>query len=1057
MNRRWLYLFATMALLLAGGIAANATRLAAPAAATQAKSLAISAPAGSIASFDNAGSQLPEGTIKHLANGVTVVQESHHDLSPPLRDIPPAAVQPRTEAPENRNPLPLSGKQVNDTIVQRFFGAIAMPTPSLTFEGVDATTSGCGCLPPDTNGDVGPNNYVQTVNTAFEIWDKNGTVIQSARPVNTIFSGFGGACQTHNDGDPTVNYDPIADRWVIAQFTSSAPYNQCVAVSQTGDPTGAYYRYAFIESNTDLYDYPKMGVWPDAYYFTANVFGGGGSFNPIAGAMDRTRMLSGLSATLQLINPGNYYADLLPADVDGSTLPAAGAPAPFMSASGNSTLLHLWKFHVDFINPANSMFIGPTNLAAIPWNPNLCNGSRNCIPQLGVSPNAYLDSLYDHLMNRLAYRNFGDHDALVANESVNVGNNQSGIRWYEIRNPDTNPSIFQQGTYAPDSSSRWMGSIAMDRDSNIAVGYSTSSTTMHPEIRYAGRLATDPPGILGQGETTLIAGAGSQLSTSGRWGDYSDMTVDPSDDCTFWFTQEYYQATSASSWDTRIGRFKFPSCGATTPTPTATGTPPTSTPTATASSTPIPVPSVCANYTVITTTGTLVPGILDITNHCDDCTTYITTPFTINLYDRSFNTAFVSSNGNLEFNSSDSAFGSACLPVPIFSYTISGYWDDLITSGAGQGVFTNVTGIAPNRTYYVEWRAMVLRNNSNINFELVFHEGSTGFSIVYGTNVGTGGINATIGVEKDMSAFTQASCNTNILTAGKEFDFTLPPCPTATATTVPVATNTPTTPPVVTDTPTIPPIATDTPTIPPIATGTPTIPPVATNTPTVAPFDTATATVRPVATATVTACTINFSDVHMSDYFYTPVQYLYCHGIVSGYNDGTFRPYTNTTRSQMVKIVVFGFQKAITTPTGGAYTFTDVTPANPFFSVIETAAADNIVSGYNCGMAPAGPCDSRNRPYFLPYNYVTRGQLAKIDVIAAGWALYNPTTPTFTDVPPNSTFYTVIETAVCHGVISGYSDHTFRPYNNAIRGQIAKIVYLSITNPATTCGGASTP
>ncbi|MGI8588490.1 MAG: S-layer homology domain-containing protein, partial [Chloroflexia bacterium] len=199
-----------------------------------------------------------------------------------------------------------------------------------------------------------------------------------------------------------------------------------------------------------------------------------------------------------------------------------------------------------------------------------------------------------------------------------------------------------------------------------------------------------------------------------------------------------------------------------------------------------------------------------------------------------------------------------------------------------------------------------------------------------------------------------------------------------------------------------------------------------------------------------------FSDVHQSDYFYVPVVYLYCHGVVSGYSDGTFRPYNYTTRSQMVKIVVLGFQKPIVTPAGGAYTFTDVTPSNNFYNVIETAAADGIVSGYTCGIAPAGPCDSQNRPYFLPYNYVTRGQLSKIDVIAAGWALYNPARPSFTDVPRGSTFYTVIETAHCHGVVDGYSDGTFRPYNNATRGQIAKIVYLSITNPPVTCGPGST-
>ncbi|MGI8589103.1 MAG: S-layer homology domain-containing protein [Chloroflexia bacterium] len=281
---------------------------------------------------------------------------------------------------------------------------------------------------------------------------------------------------------------------------------------------------------------------------------------------------------------------------------------------------------------------------------------------------------------------------------------------------------------------------------------------------------------------------------------------------------------------------------------------------------------------------------------------------------------------------------------------------------------------------------------------------------------------------------------------------TTPPANTATATSPPANTATATVPPANTDTPTVPPADTDTPTAPPADTATPTILPVSTASPTTPPISTATATAPPVATATPTACAINFSDVHMSDYFYVPVQYLYCHGVISGYSDGTFRPYNPTTRSQMVKIVVLGFQKPIRTPAGGAYTFTDVPPSNNFYAVIETAAADGIVSGYNCGTAPAGPCDGQHRPYFLPYNNVTRGQLAKIDVIAAGWAIINPATPSFTDVPRGSTFYTVIETAHCHGVVDGYSDGTFRPYNDATRGQISKIVYLSITNPALNCG-----
>jgi S-layer family protein len=270
------------------------------------------------------------------------------------------------------------------------------------------------------------------------------------------------------------------------------------------------------------------------------------------------------------------------------------------------------------------------------------------------------------------------------------------------------------------------------------------------------------------------------------------------------------------------------------------------------------------------------------------------------------------------------------------------------------------------------------------------------------------------------------------------------PSPTATAQ-APSATATPT------NTATsVPPTGTATAVAP---TSTPSVPP-ATATGGVPTATHVAASATPVAgspTATPTLCPITFSDVQATDYFYEPVRYLYCHGVISGYGDNTFRPYNDTTRAQMVKIVVLGFGIAIQTPAAGGYTFHDVPPTAPFFDVIETAAARGIVSGYTCGPGGPGPCDTQNRPYFLPNNPVTRGKLSKIDVIAAGWAQINPSTPTFTDVPANSTFYTVIETAVCHGVVSGYADHTFHPFANATRGQISKIVYLSITGPVGAC------
>jgi hypothetical protein len=1002
--KRWRYLIPLLVLLLMIAAAAYALNRSAAASALPANT----APER-VAAVDTAA--LKPGELKQLPNGVIVGRDVKHDISSPLRDIPPAPASALHEGPENPQ-LPFHpSPRVADPVVQRFFGPLAMPTPILSFEGISAAISACGCLPPDTNGEAGPNHYIQTVNAAFEIWDKNGNVVQSSRQIKTLWTGFGGICEARNDGDPIVNYDQLADRWLISQFAvpnapTSGPSDQCFAVSATGDPTGQWYRYDFHESNTDVYDYPKVGIWPDAYYMSTNVFGQ--NFHPAFAAFDRVQMLGGLSATFQEFNPGYVYSyAALPADLDGSTPPPTGAPEPFLSLAGNSTQLYLWHFHVDWTTPLSSTLDGPTFLAAAPWDPNLCGLARNCIPQPGVGANARLDTLGDHTMFRLAYRNFGDHESMVTNESVDEnGQDHAGIRWYEVRDPNGRPFIYQQGTYAPDADHRWLGSVAQDRNGNMAVGYSVSSSTTSPSIRYAGRLTSDPLGQLGQGETTLIAGSGSQQSTSGRRGDYSDMTVDPTDDCTFWFTNEYYATTSGAGWQTRIGKFKFPSCGPTTPTPTVTGTPPTATATPSATGTPIPLPTVCSSYTSSIGTATIVSGTVDIGTHCDDCNTLLALPFPVQIYDQSFSSAYVTSNGTLQFGSSDFTFANACLPVPIFDYTIMAFWDDLTTTGAGHGIFTSTTGTAPNRIFNIEWRAQSFAAAADENFEIRLYETPAGgaasqFDIVYGAITDPG--SETVGVQRDPAHSQQYECDTAGLTSGMLLTYSLAPCPTATATptTVPSATRTP---------------------VPPTTTP---VPP----------------------TATPPACTIAFSDVHPTDYFYEPVRYLYCRNVVSGYGDGTFRPYNNTTRAQMVKIVVLGFGIPIATPAGGAHTFTDVLPDNPFFSVIETAAAHGIVNGYNT----TPPCGDRQTPCFQPNANVTRGQLSKIDVVAAGWALITPPTTSFTDVPAGSPFFYYVETAVCHGIISGYSDNTFHPNANATRGQISKIVYLSLTNAVGAC------
>ena len=509
-----------------------------------------------------------------------------NDVSPPLRDIKPLPPDPETWGKEMREVDPVGNEKemapVEDAALQPGFGLDSpmIPAPSRNFAGVGNRN---GVYPPDTNGDVGPNHYVQMVNLSFQIWNKAGTSVYGPANGNTIWSGFGGPCQTRNDGDPVVLYDPMADRWLLSQFTAANPYGECIAISTTGDPTGSYYRYFFQFSTTVFYDYPHLGVWPDGYYMGANRFSSISYLGGAAVVFDRAKMLLGQPATYQAFNISSTYGTPFPSDLDGSNLPPAGSPNFFMARGTNT--LYLWKFRVNWTTPSSSTFTGPTSLATAAYN-RLCSSTRSCIPQPGTT--VRLDGIGDRLMHRLAYRNRGTHESLVVNHSVNAASSgtQAGVRWYEVRNPNGTATIHQQGTYAPDANNRWMGSVAMDRDGNMAMVYSVSSGSVYPSIRYTGRLASDPLGTMPQGEATLIAGSGSQTGSASRWGDYAMMAVDPSDDCTFWFTTEYMASTGTNPWSTRIGAFKFPSCGsgAATATPTRTFTPPpaaTNTPTRT--------------------------------------------------------------------------------------------------------------------------------------------------------------------------------------------------------------------------------------------------------------------------------------------------------------------------------------------------------------------------------------------------------------------------------------------------------------------------------------------
>lgn len=492
---------------------------------------------------------------------MTVRREVHRDVSQPLsemiRNTPPPSLQRHEAEPVRLIPLPPGLSTLAEDPVRQQTMVPFTPVVGTSFEGLGTGQYGftVNSAPPDTNGAVGATQYVQWVNESFAVFNKTtGALVAGPTAGNTLWSGFGGGCQTNNDGDPVVLYDKRAQRWVFSQFSvSTTPFLQCIAVSTTSDATGTFNRYSFQYSNFD--DYPKMGVWSDGYYETFNMFNGNTFVGADVCAYNRTAMLAGQSASQICFQQGSSVGGLLPSDLDGTTPPAAGSPNYVVNFGTNR--LNLYKFHVDFATPANSTFTGPAVITVAAFTP-LCSGGT-CVVQ--PSTTQRLDSLADRLMYRLAYRNFGTHESLVVNHSVAVTGG-GGVRWYEIQNPSGTPVLAQQGTFAPDASYRWMGSIATDQSGDMAVGYSVSSSSTRPSVRYTGRVPTDPAGTM-EAEVNVVTGAGSQTGGLSRWGDYSAMTVDPVDDCTFWFTTEYMKATGSFNWNTRIANFKFPSCGGT--------------------------------------------------------------------------------------------------------------------------------------------------------------------------------------------------------------------------------------------------------------------------------------------------------------------------------------------------------------------------------------------------------------------------------------------------------------------------------------------------------------
>ncbi|MBZ5574364.1 MAG: hypothetical protein LAO09_21105 [Acidobacteriia bacterium] len=498
---------------------------------------------------------------ENVQRNPNVVYDLKHDVSLPLSVLAKNAPPPKpgmTEMREHRSPKHFfSISNVPDPVVQTEVLPDVHTTNLLSFDAITGVQG--GAIPPDTNGSVGSTQYVLITNFDYAVYDKTtGNTILPPTRINVIWSGFGGQCQTNNGGDPIVLWDKMAQRWLVEQLEYfGGPNLVCVAVSTTADATGSYNRYSFSFGSA-LPDYPHISVWPDAYYLAVNSFGQGFG-QPCA--LDRNAMLAGTAAAMVCFSPNSANFGFLPSDVDGNTLPPAGAPNHFLEIGNNNTSLKYFDFHVDFINTNNSTFTGPHTIT-VPAFTVLCGGGGGaCIHQ--PSPGSLLDALGDRLMYRNAYRNFGDHESMVVAHSVRPGGGSTAdaaTRWYELRAtpPGSAFTLYQAGTLQDKKMSVWMASVAMDKQGNIALGASVvSSTTVKPTIGYTGRIPSDPLGKM-ESAKLVAKGAGVQTGTN-RWGDYSSMSVDSSDDCTFWYAQEYYKA-NGTNWIIHINSFKFTSC-----------------------------------------------------------------------------------------------------------------------------------------------------------------------------------------------------------------------------------------------------------------------------------------------------------------------------------------------------------------------------------------------------------------------------------------------------------------------------------------------------------------
>jgi len=548
------------------------------------------------------------------------------DVSRPARDIAPLSAGGRIGVQSGVEPLEIRPDRGPIAADNGFSGdgalsasrnvpgiAAGRPQTFANFEGLSNLDNfnlfGFRVNPPDPVGDVGPFHYVEMINLAVAVYDKQGNRLMGPLAIGDLWAGFAVEDCTDPSGDPIVVYDQLTNRWILSQFTTrglddpALPFYNCVAVSSTPDPTGPYYRYAFITQPDEVDggyffpDYPKYGVWTDSYILTTRDFGLINRYGISVYALEKAAMISGnpRARAVQFfldsdVVPLHLIGDgLLPADVDGRRRPPDGAAAPIFGTQDDDYVygapfdaINVWELSVLWNSKPRASLTFAAQLPVASFDSNFpCGPSRGCLAQPGITnPDQWVDvqSYRQRPTHRLAYRNFGTHEAMVTNQAVEARTRIAGVRWYEVRRVNGQYSVYQQGTYSPDNVHRWMGSAAMDRDGNIAIGYSVvDGVSVYPGIRYTGRLAGDPLGEMTLSEEVIINGTGVQTTTNSRWGDYTSLNVDPTDDCTFWYVNEYYAVSglplplpppplpppgTTAPFQTRIASFRLPGCSA---------------------------------------------------------------------------------------------------------------------------------------------------------------------------------------------------------------------------------------------------------------------------------------------------------------------------------------------------------------------------------------------------------------------------------------------------------------------------------------------------------------